>query len=222
MSVEVILPFAGTDPDRKLARDWALSRLDFPFKVATGGLPFNKAMTLMPAIERSTAEIVVAHDADVYAPGLARAVQAVKDGAAWAIPHWRVHRLSAEATRVVLGGGEWSGQPLARPVYTGMAGGGVVVALRETLLDIPLDPRFNGWGQEDESWAMALWCLLGAPWRGTEPLVHLWHTLEPRRGQRMGNQLGWNLRNRYSMVRDDQAGMTQLLLEAKDALLSPR
>jgi hypothetical protein len=216
------MPFAGADPDRKLALDWATERLDFPYTVATSTLPFNKAMTLMPAIERSSAKIVVAHDADVYAPGLACAVQAVEDGAAWAIPHWKVHRLSADATRAVLGGSEWPGQPLARPVYTGMAGGGVVVALRDTLLDIPLDPRFDGWGQEDESWAMALWCLLGEPWRGEDPLVHLWHTLEPRHGQRMGSQAGWNLRNRYSQVREDKAGMRQLLQEARDALLSPR
>jgi hypothetical protein len=222
MAVEVIVPFAGSDPDRKLALDWTTERLDFPFTVATSTLPFNKAMTLMPAIERSSAKIVVAHDADVYAPGLSRAVQAVEDGAAWAIPHWSVHRLSAEATRAVLGGSEWPGQPLARPVYTGMAGGGVVVALRETLCDIPLDSRFNSWGHEDESWAMALWCLKGAPWRGEDPLVHLWHPLEPRVTPRMGSAAGWKLRDRYAHVRHDQAGMRQLLQEAKDALYSPR
>jgi hypothetical protein len=222
MAVEVIVPFAGTDPDRKLARDWALSRIAFPFKVATGPLPFNKALTVMPTIERSSAEIIAVHDADVWTPGLACAVQAVHDGAPWAIPHWGVHRLSEAATRAVLGGSGWPGQPLARPVYTGMAGGGVVVALRDTLLDIPLDPRFNGWGQEDESWAMALWCLMGEPWRGEDPLVHLWHTLEPRQGQRTGNQAGWNLRNRYAQVRHDQPGMRQLIQEAKDALFSPR
>jgi hypothetical protein len=220
-STEVIFPYAGADPDRERALSWVAERCDFPYTVARSKLPFNKAMTLMPAIARSSAQIVVAHDADVWTPGLALAVQAVRDGAAWAVPHWKVHRLSAEATRAVLGGGEWSGQPLARPVYTGIAGGGVIVAHRDTFLDIPLDPRFHGWGQEDESWAMALWCLLGEPWRGEDPLVHLWHTLEPRHGQRMGSQAGWDLRNRYAQVRYDEANMRQLLQEAQDALLQP-
>lgn len=219
MAVEVIFPYAGSDPDRERALAWATERCEFPYTVATSTLPFNKALTLMPAIERSSAEIVVAHDADVWTPGLSGAIQAVADGAAWAIPHWSVYRLSEEATRAVLGGSEWPGQPLARPVYGGMAGGGVVVALRDTLLDVPMDPRFDCWGHEDESWAMALWCLLGAPWRGQDPLVHLWHTLEPRLGQRMGSQAGWNLRNRYALVRHDQPGMRQLLQEARDALL---
>jgi hypothetical protein len=221
MAAEVIFPYAGADPDRERALAWTTERCEFPYTVATSKLPFNKAMTLMPAIERSSAEIVVAHDADVWTPGIACAIRAVEDGAAWAIPHWNVHRLSADATRAVLGGSGWSGQPLARPVYTGVAGGGVVVALRDTMLDVPLDPRFQGWGQEDESWAMALWCLLGEPWRGEDPLVHLWHTLEPRDGQRTGNQVSWTLRNRYATVRYDQAGMRQLLAEAKDALLQP-
>jgi hypothetical protein len=222
MAVEVIIPFAGADPYRQRALTWATERCNFPYKLAVGDLPFNKAMTLMPAIERSSAKIVVAHDADVWTPGLANAIQAVEDGAAWAIPHWSVYRLSEDATRAVLGGSGWPGQPLARPVYTGVAGGGVVVALRDTLLDIPMDPRFQGWGQEDESWAMALWCLLGEPWRGEDPLVHLWHPLEDRDGQRTGNQVSWTLRNRYASVRYDQPGMRQLLQEAQDALLQPR
>jgi hypothetical protein len=203
------MPFAGADRDRQRALTWATERCDFPYKLAVGDLPFNKAMTL-------------AHDADVWTPGLASAIQAVEDGAAWAIPHWNVYRLSEDSTRAVLGGSGWPGQPLARPAYTGMAGGGVVVALRDTLLDIPMDPRFQGWGQEDESWAMALWCLLGEPWRGEDPLVHLWHPLEPRDAQRTGNQAGWTLRNRYAQVRYDQPGMRQLLREAQDALLQPR
>jgi hypothetical protein len=102
-----------------------------------------------------------------------------------------------------------------------MAGGGIVVTHRDTMLDIPLDPRFTSWGQEDESWAMALWCLLGEPWRGEAPLLHLWHPLEAREGRRKGSQAGWNLRNRYARVRHDSPGMRELLAEAKDAQFLP-
>jgi hypothetical protein len=221
MAIEVIIPFAGSDPDRERALAWVISRLQYPYRIASCLLPFNKARAVMPGIERSSAEIVVMHDADVWTPGLPAAVKAVEDGAAWAIPHWKVLRMSEGATRSVLEGAEWRGQVLARPPYVGVAGGGIVVSRRDTLLEIPLDARFTSWGQEDESWAMALWCCLGEPWRGEAPLVHLWHPLEAREGQRKGSQLGWDLRNRYACVRCDLPGMRDLLREAHDALLLP-
>ena len=221
MAVEVIIPYAGSDSDRERALAWVTRHLEYPYTVATGDLPFNKARTFMPAVKRSSAEIIVMHDADVWTPGLERAVHIVSNGAAWAIPHWFVHRLSREATIKFVGGGGEGGD-LSRPPYVGMAGGGILVARRDTMLDIPMDPRFESWGQEDESWAMALWCLLGAPWRGEAPLVHLWHPLEPRHGQRMGTQAGWNLRNRYAQVRYDLPGMKDLLAESQDALLLSR
>jgi hypothetical protein len=227
VGVRAIIPYAGRDPDRERAVAWVLDHCDYPYTVALGELPFNKALTVMPAVERSDADIVVMHDADVWAPGLAEAVNAVEEGAAWAIPHWKVYRLTQSATHTLLRSAS-AGQDstawlatshLARLPYVGVAGGGIVVTRRDTMLDIPLDPRFTTWGQEDESWAMALWCLLGPPWRGEAPLIHLWHPLEPRQGQRKGSQAGWDLRNRYVRVRTDLPGMRDLLSEARDALL---
>jgi hypothetical protein len=221
MAVEIIIPFAGNDVDRIRALRWITQRLQFPYTVAAGDLPFNKALTVMPAIERSSAEIVVVHDADCWSSGLPAAVKAVEDGALWSIPHWKVLRISQSATHNMTLGTEPDGETLDRPAYVGMAGGGIVVSRRDTLLEIPLDPRFTTWGQEDESWAMALWCLLGEPWRGEAPLLHLWHPLEARESRRKGSQAGWNLRNRYARVRHDSPGMRQLLAEAKDAQFLP-
>lgn len=230
MSVEVIIPFAGSDPDRVRALTWTVAHCQYPHTVAIGSLPFNKAMTVMPAVEQHGAEIIVMHDADVWTPGLADAVNAVESGlAGWAIPHWKVYRLTEQATDSLIRSGTasqdftaWLATDLARPPYPGMAGGGIVVTRRDMMIDIPLDPRFTSWGQEDESWAMALWCLLGPPWRGEAPLVHLWHPLEARHGQRMGTQAGWDLRNRYAQVRCDLPGMRNLLAEAQDALVISR
>ena len=218
MAIEVIIPYAGVDPYRERALTWVTDCCEYPYTVATGVLPFNKASTFMPAVEQSSAEIIVMHDADVWTPGLDKAICAVSNGAAWAIPHWFVYRLTEDATQRFVNGGGDDGD-LARPPYVGIAGGGIVVARRDTMLDIPMDPRFESWGQEDESWAMALWCLRGEPWRGEAPLVHLWHPLEAREGQRKGSQLGWDLRNRYARVRHDLPGMRDLLRESQDALV---
>ena len=215
--IEIIIPYAGTDPDRELALAWVLEHCEYPYKVAVGKLPFNKACTFMPAVEQSLADIIVMHDADVWSEGLDKAIHAVINGEAWAIPHWYVYRLTQNATTEFMNTGK-AGE-LARPIYVGMPGGGILVARRDTILDIPMDPRFESWGHEDESWAMALWCLKDAPWRGEVPLIHFWHPLEARLGQRMGSHAGWNLRNRYAHVRFDLPGMRDLLSEAQDALL---
>ena len=215
--VEVIIPYAGTDRDRLRALVWVMERCNYRYTVATGELPFNKACAFMPAVKRSKADIIVMHDADVWTEGLEKAVDAVINGEEWAIPHWYVFRLSRDATSEYIREGRIG--ELARPIYVGMPGGGILVARRDTILDIPMDPRFESWGHEDESWAMALWCLKGEPWRGEAPLIHLWHPLEARLGQRMGSHAGWDLRNRYARVRFDLPGMRDLVTEAQDALL---
>jgi len=40
--------------------------------------------------------------------------------------------------------------------YPGYPGGGITVLPRSTYTEVPLDLRYEGWGQEDESWAHAL------------------------------------------------------------------
>jgi hypothetical protein len=170
----------------------------------------------MPEIAAIEAEIVIVADADVWCEGLPDAVAAVKAGATWAIPHRGVFRLTRESTEQLLAGREPWELELEQSAYLGTMGGGFVVARRETLLDVPLDPRFIGWGQEDESWGIALSCLAGRPWRGKVPLVHLWHPAPPRLTRRRGSVEGMNLRRRYGAAIGDPALMRALIEEAKD------
>lgn len=172
----------------------------------------------MPAIEASGAEIVVVADADVWTDGLSAAVRAVEEGAAWAIPHLFIHRLTEEGTAAVLRGRAWQDQAFEQRPYRGVPGGGIVIARREVLLEVPLDPRFKNWGQEDESWGMALGTLCGLPWRGEAPLLHLWHPPQRRLSRTRGSREGWNLRRRYMRARRDPEEMRQLISEAHDAL----
>lgn len=203
--VEVIIPYGGDCPFRARALSSVTGRYPWPVTVARFDGPWCKAAAVMPAVERSTADVVVVADADVWSDGTAGAVQAVRDGAAWAIPHWLVHRL-----------GE-NGEPCEKP-YEGVIGGGIVAAPRDTLLKIPLDPRFVGWGQEDESWGAALRTLTGEPWRGTADLYHYWHPPQPRLSRTRGSREGWNLRRRYLRARRAPDQMRQLIEEAHAAL----
>lgn len=172
-------------------------------------------MAVMPAVHRSDAEIVVVADADCFTAGVESAVRAVTCGAAsWAVPHASdIRRLSADGTAAVLAGKPWESQPLEGRPYQGVIGGGIVVGLREVLIDCPMDPRFVGFGTEDVSWGYALRTLHGEPWRSEHPLVHLWHPSQERLSRRYGSIESKRLGRRYYDARRDPDAMRSLLRE---------
>lgn len=221
MTAEVVIPFAGDCPYRERARRWVMDRcqgVGVPARLGLhAGGEWCKAQALNSAVESSDAEIIAVSDADVWTAGLAEAVGAVAGGAPWAIPHRDVHRLTERSTEEVLAGADWRDAETEQAPYKGLPGGGIVVAAREVIEAIPPDPRFVGWGQEDESWAMALETLLGPPWRGGEPLVHLWHPPQERMTRRRGSAANWSLRCRYLAARGDPEAMRTLLEEFRVA-----
>jgi hypothetical protein len=163
-------------------------------------------------VDVSGDDVLVVHDADCWSDGLAEAIDAVATGRAqWAIPHSDVHRLTPEATAEVLAGKDPDvGMPLVphhegghcRP-YRGVPGGGIVVLARDAYEHVPLDPRFLGWGGEDEAWGLALNALLGEPWRGDAPLWHLWHPPQSRLNRHVGSDTSHALLTRYQYAAKD-------------------
>ena len=143
--VEVLIPWAGSCPYRLKALEFTRRQDPWPVVVCSVDGPWSKGAALRPAIEASSADILVVADADCLTSGLPSAIEAVEAGAAWSIPHRRVLRLSEESTAHYMATGEVR-HPLDRRAYTGMAGGGFVVARREVIASIPPDPRFTGWG----------------------------------------------------------------------------
>lgn len=204
MTVEVIVPYRETwCPHRRAALAWVIDRLVVDGWSATIAAdpdptgPWVKANVVMPAIERSTADVVVVHDADVAVGGLRDAVEALQRGAAWSVPHGPVHRLTRASTEQVLAGADPTDGDLDEAPYWGIASGGAVAVRRDVALDIPMDPRFVGWGGEDHAWGYALHVLHGTPWRGDRPLWHLWHPPQPRVDRMVGSEPSERLRRRY-------------------------
>lgn len=202
--IEVIVPWRGGCPDRERALAWASTRYPSSWRLTLARCPdgpWVKALAVKPALEHSRADVVVVADADVWCEATADAVQAVRDGAPWAKPHGYVYRLTQDATADVLAGAPpHKGMPVTRDPYRGLAGGGIVVAPRSTLLDVPLDPRFEGWGGEDASWGWALNALAGPAWRGEAPLCHLWHPPQDKAGK-WGSDAARALAHRYDKAR---------------------
>jgi hypothetical protein len=183
--IAVLIPYGNETPWRKQAlehvKSWYASELESPrIQVGFSEQPWCKAKAVATALASCTEPIVIVADADSITPGLKQAVRAVRQGAAWAVPHLKVYRMGQVATNHIFEGanpGSFTGQLrwLDQRPYKGFEGGGVTVLRREVYLNCPLDPGFVGWGQEDEAWALGLNGIYGPPWRGRAPLYHLWH-----------------------------------------------
>lgn len=220
--VEVIVPWRGGCPHRERVLRYVLARYEqapVTVTVATHDEgPWVKALAVRPAVERSTAKVIVVADADCLAP-LTGAVTAVWQGkAGWALPHTEVRRLNERATRAVIEDGAppamfGPGNGYAEDPYVGVVGGGILVATRDVLLDCPLDPRFEGWGDEDVSWGWALTTLHGRPWRGPDPLWHLWHPPQQREHRKLGSHRSLQLRQRYRQALGRRGEMRLLVDE---------
>jgi len=194
----VLVPFRadGAERDRAwvhLSGRWAGLGWEVVEGMCPDG-PWVKALAVEDALSRAAGDVLVIADADVWCPGVVAAVAAVESGAAWAVPHTLIHRLTKGATDVLYGtevfGGPLIEQRVEQRPYVGMVGGGCVVLRRDVYEACPLDPRFVGWGQEDAAWGVALTALYGPPWRSTEPLWHLWHPPMDRVGLTAGMASG--------------------------------
>jgi hypothetical protein len=237
---QVVVPWKLTSDQHRLdAFVWCLSRwvtAGYQVRVAqTCDDVWCKAAALTRAVAESQPVFLMA-DADVVVDpaAVADAVQAVSDGAAWAIPHWRVHRLTEAATaRLIADGlGEWQRDDHAREPYVGTGTGGVVAVRAEVARDCPMDGRFLDWGGEDHSWGYALDRLHGEPYRparvmeaiaqSREPpaafdLIHLYHPQPASRPTMFGSLENEQLRKRYweAWSTHDEVGMRQLVEEGR-------
>jgi hypothetical protein len=223
MTVSVLIPFASEDRWRVDARTYVGGWYDaLGYEVIEGTCepPWRKAVAVAHAARRSTADVFVVADADCLCAGVAPAIAAVETGVAWAVPHLMVHRLDQSATEAVYAGADPAGTAgrTQRP-YKGFAGGGIVVVHRDIWGQIPIDARFEGWGGEDSSWAMALTTLVGPPARFDADLFHLWHEPPPRMTRRWGSPPSRQLELRYKRAaRASRRAMGDIVAEARQAL----
>jgi hypothetical protein len=229
VSVAVLIPWRDVQcKHRERALTWVVAQLaqhGWPVVIGhheTGA--WCKALAVNDALAQTDAEVLVVHDADVLTDGLSEAVLRVQEGARWAIPHQQVCRLTEASTGLFMAGEPVADLKLSERAYSGVEGGGITVLRREVYESCPLDPRFLGWGGEDESHAFALRRLHGAPWRGRAPLAHLWHPPQPRITRNVGSAESRELRKRYARARTREQAMSALVKEAHDAFstLEPR
>jgi hypothetical protein len=200
VSVAVLIPYvSGLDEWRDAAFGYVRDRYrrDFPDWDIVVGKPdrtpdergpgdpwWSKGEALARARSETEATVLVVADADVFVTrsALARCVRKIVDRAApWAMPYETVRRLRPETTRALYEATAAGQSPILAPgtldrrEYVGVRGGGIVVLPASGWDACPLDPRFRGWGGEDEAWGRALSTLLGPGWFLDGHVWHLWH-----------------------------------------------
>lgn len=219
--VTVVLPFGGTCQHRHAARLWVQARYEswFGWDVDLIEMdperPWCKPAAINRGVRQAEGSIVVIGDADCWSDGVEQAVAAVAAGAPWARPHHKVHRLTPSETLRVLAGHEPDvAMATHRSIYRGTGGGGILVATKQALLDVPADERFTGWGCEDAAYRDALRTLLGQEHSFGHPLFHLWHPPQRIDGKREASPENVALARRYSGALHDRAAMQALIAEA--------
>lgn len=214
MDVSVVVPFRGGCPHRETAWAWVRSKLEaLGLEVIEGHCPdgpWRKAVALADGISRASGGRLVMHDADVLCDGLA---EAIAHPAKIVVPHREVHRLTEAASVRYMTEGRGPLDTVERKTI-GRAGGGILVFDRDVWEQVPMDPRFAGWGQEDDSWALALRTIFG-PWERLQDhhLIHLWHPPQERKNRSTGSKAGRDLQTRYEAADGNPTEMRALLAE---------
>lgn len=188
------------------------------FNVVIGEIdgPWSKSRAVAVALEASTADTLVVTDGDVWSESAPSEASRVDEEGGWAVPFSTVRRLMAPDSQAVIDGGPLGGKLVKSP-FKAVPGGGMVILKRELYEAAPLDPRFVGWGHEDEAWGMLLISAGGRPRMSNTPLWHLWHPPQNKdRGpERVASQ---QLRARYARARRDAKAMMALAAEARREL----
>jgi hypothetical protein len=230
VKVSVLAPFTPGCPHREDAWAYVLGRYtaEHPdWEIVVGRSPgslYSRTAAILDAASRASGDVLVVADADVWCDPAEAATKAL--GSGWAIPHRLIHRLSPESTEQVYAGADWRTLPLSqdnaqdRRPYVGNEAGTLLVLTRSAFEAAPPDPRFAGWGQEDEAWALALRTLIGKAWRGTADLVHFWHPPQERLDRIRGNQENQALLRRYRQAASRPSRMRPLVAEAAQAVLA--
>ena len=213
--IQVLIPFGGEDPHRAAARDWVAARYAQRFEVTIAEMsgPWSKGAAVNPALDASTADIIIAADADSFVDEqhLDRAIlHAEVHG--WAMPHSIVKRFDRSSTADILAGRPGR-RRLERGSYPALPGGGIVVATKQAWSTVRgFDPRFVGWGGEDHALGLAFGALV-APvnTRRHAALCHLWHPPHPH--CRKPSQANRDLDARYRKARRNPDLMADLVGE---------
>jgi hypothetical protein len=220
--VIVVVPWRDSgDPDRQAAWQWLSARWkatfpDWPLVEADCEGPWNKPKALNDTIANLDCRVLVVADADCIIDAH-RLRWAAHDAnvVPWVVPHGPVWRMDQASTARLYDEDPTADLPddpgLIRNPYKGFPGGGLfVIGRAQWDRTGGFDPKFTGWGAEDEAFAVAADTLLGPHVRYDGPLWHLYHHpgLRGKHPQWKANRKRFGT---YQAVADDRQAMGRLV-----------
>lgn len=226
--IAIVVPLALNGCEhRHSAWQWVRAKYetefpDWPILTGTVEGAWSKGAAVADALTKTDATTLVVADADVWCTDLGPFVEAVANrDRRWAQPHFKVFRFTEDATASVVAGEEPVTTALRRGTldqtnYTACQGGGLVVIERDLYETCPLDPRFVGWGGEDEAWGWALTTMGGKRLLGEGICFHLWHPPQQRLNRKVGSLESESLRRRYQSAGGDVEAMRALIEEGRE------
>ena len=178
MDVVVLVPFRGDGAWRDRAFEATISHLEglgWPIFVGdSGDDPFSFGRTFNLLADRPW-DVAVLHDADAIVPlkKIRKAAALADEGIVY--PWNRLVGLDRAGTEHFYRTGEPGTVRRKRPPGKLPKGGPRVVSRRLWDTVRGFDPRFKGWGREDNAFAYVAARLSGPPRRLDGTLVELWH-----------------------------------------------
>jgi hypothetical protein len=228
--VSVIVPWRADGGQRDRLWAWCLgfwrSQLDPSaaeiLECDSGDERFTRGRSINLGVSRARGDLLVIADADTFVSALPEALRLCDWGGRWTIAYdeWEYHFLTPEATerRLALSPvvgtyepveGEWKERLVSRS--------GCIVFTRAMWETVGgYDPRFYGWGYEDDALVAAADTLLGHHSRAEGWAVQLWHPhIESERFEQP--HIGENraLSDRYALARGNPDAMRALIAEAR-------
>ena len=186
--ISFCIPYRYTDDYRKSNFDFVVDRLRFSWpdgEVIIGdssGEVFNRSEARNNAANSASYDVLCFVDADaiVSTYGVDKTFERLGE-VEWAFPFDCYYELSPETSDVYRTEGRLSPSPTFENVFPSdktpepSVGGAVMVTKGAFSRVGGYDERFQGWGEEDRAFALALSTLVSPENRTGAPILHLWH-----------------------------------------------
>lgn len=198
--LSLLMPFRDDDGTRTVVAEWIQARWRHYFPEAEliiesddGGTPFSKTIAVNRAAARATGDVLAILDADTWVrvERVKKVVAAIESGEVpWAMPCSRAYRLTRLFTSRLLRMPPEGTFPIVKTrtdceEIVGAVGFMHIFPRGAWEAVGGMDPRFRGWGGEDNAITWAMDTMWGQHVQFPSTALHLWHDRPRLDGKRI-------------------------------------
>jgi predicted glycosyltransferase involved in capsule biosynthesis len=185
--LSVFIPFRDVGDRVKqlnwLKAKWDVVSDDIQLIVAEddGQQPFSKTIAVNNCYRQATSDVFAILDADVWLDPkvlIQSAKTIANDPNKWIMPCDLVWRVTKTKTKEIVDNPDFDLFTLSESDcsrITPVVGAASVFSRKQFETLGGMDPRFRGWGGEDNAWNLLMTDFFGKPESWSNPLFHLWH-----------------------------------------------